>query len=154
MKKVKDVMVKKVFTLRPDDTIMDAIKLFSEKEITGAPVVRDRKAIGVVSDTDIVKMINIYGEIHLSSESVFGLVLSVLKTKDEFRGIRKGLEETTKIKVEDVMSEKLVTVNQDDRLVKAIRMIDEHDVTRLPVVDDEGNLVGILCRGDIIKALA
>lgn len=151
--KIKEFMVKKVYTLKPEDTVLDAIELLANKEISGAPVVKEGKVKGIISDTDLIKVINVYGKIHAPSKTTFGLVLSVLKGKGILEGIKEGVKKLKEAKVKEIMSKKLVTINQEEDLSKAVRLFDRHDITRIPVVDKKGKLVGIVCRGEIIKAL-
>jgi len=57
---VKDVMVKEVVTLKPEDTIREASKKFAENNISGAPVVNNEKnVVGILSEADILKMLEV-----------------------------------------------------------------------------------------------
>ena len=63
--------------------------------------------------------------------------------------IHKALGQT----VEEVMSEKLITVEPDRALKEAARLMHEKEIRRLPVVDEQGQVIGILTRGDIVQAM-
>jgi len=56
--------------------------------------------------------------------------------------------------VKDVMSKNAVTISPDDSISDAARLMRKHDFNRLPVVDSEGKLVGIITRQDIISVFA
>jgi len=55
--------------------------------------------------------------------------------------------------VADVMSSQVFTIGPDESLFKAARLLDRHGIKPLPVVDDEGYLLGILSRGDLVRAM-
>lgn len=152
--KVKDFMVRKVYTLNPDDSVLDVIELFSDKGISGAPVIKDGRVDGMVSERDVIKTINVYGKIQTPSEASLGFILSILKSKGEFKGVKRGLKELKDVKVKEIMSKEVITVREDEDFNKVVRLIDKYDVNRVPVLNEEGKLVGIVCRADIIKSLA
>jgi CBS domain-containing protein len=58
MLRLRDFMTRNVLVLQPDDTLRDAIDLFSGNHITGAPVVEDGSVVGVVSFADVVDVIS------------------------------------------------------------------------------------------------
>jgi CBS domain-containing protein len=73
------------------------------------------------------------------------------------RQIALALEETpdlTQRSVEDLMTEDPVTVTEDTDLFDAVRSLAEHDIRRVPVVDDEGTLAGILSLDDAMVVLS
>ena len=59
MKKVENFMNKRVVFFSPEDSIFDVAKIFSKRSISGAPVVRNKKVIGVISESDIVKFMSL-----------------------------------------------------------------------------------------------
>jgi CBS domain-containing protein len=56
--------------------------------------------------------------------------------------------------VGDVMTKDVVTIRPDDSIWEAASLIDRHGVRRLPVVDDEDYVVGILARSDLVRCMA
>ncbi|MFH7880598.1 MAG: CBS domain-containing protein [Candidatus Aenigmatarchaeota archaeon] len=58
-----------------------------------------------------------------------------------------------KLKVKDLMTKKVFYVRPEDTIEEAARIMSEKDVKRLPVIDENNNLVGIISRSDILKAL-
>jgi len=71
----------------------------------------------------------------------------VKKIPDEINTLFEGY-------VKDVMSKNTVTISPDDSISDAARLMRKHDFNRLPVVDSEGKLVGIIARQDIIGVFA
>ena len=133
--KVKDAMTKDVVTISPDDTLDVVIDVFSGKDISGAPVVKDGRMVGVLSESDILRRVGLRD-------------LVSLKISDE------KLKEIQNLRVSDVMSRTIYYAREDDDISIAIKMMNEKDINRLPVTDGKNNLVGILTRGDVMRVFA
>jgi CBS domain-containing protein len=127
--RVKDVMTKNVKFLKENDTLKDAVELFSKNKISGAPVVSKNKPVGVISESDILKIV---GEDN------------ILNIKDV------EILKTTKVK--DVMNKPIV-VKHEDTLEYVINLMNKHDINRLPVINEKGKLVGIVARADVMKGM-
>jgi CBS domain-containing protein len=136
--RVSDVMTHLVVTLRPADTIPKARQQLLSNRISGAPVVEEGKLVGVVSETDLVR---------LYASPAFGD--SLLTPSRE--GPRGEFHVTT---VGDVMSRNVVSIGQEESVWRAASLIDRYGVRRLPVVDVEGYVVGVLARSDLVRAMA
>lgn len=161
MKKVKDYMSRRVAYVTPYDTIFKAAKIFSKREISGAPVVKsstNKEIIGVISESDIVKFMGI-GLCNLKSVlgdiSQFSIWLMFAQFislgKDQIK-IKKSMEKLSKIEVKDVMSKRVVSVSPETSVFEAAQMMENRHINRLPVVKDK-KLVGIIARADLIRAL-
>ncbi len=154
MKKVRDFMNTEVICFSPDDSIFKVAKVFSEKNISGAPVVEKGKVVGIISISDIVKFLGmklINAEVS-QIPSLSLLLLNFIKTGKEFLGFKKEMERISKTKIKDVMSKKVISIHPDASLVEAACLMEKHDVNRLPVIEND-KLVGIIARADLIKAL-
>jgi len=130
---VSDMMVKNVFKVKSDDTLSYVVRLFAEKGISGAPVMHDDTFVGNISETDILKVIGVKDLLSIGS---------------------LGLKRLGEIKVDQVMNKNPVTISQYARLSDAVDLMNKHDVTRLPVLDERRNVVGILTRSDIIRGIS
>ena len=64
--------------------------------------------------------------------------------------MNSAIERLLGLRVSDVMSSNVVQVNQDDRMSEAAAILDRHDVSGAPVVDDQGRCVGILSSSDFV----
>ena len=139
---VKEVMTTTVVTVRRDADLHEAARLLSEHRISGMPVVDDtNRVIGVISEADI-------------------LTLAGMKREHTFRDILRNIlgepvpaREAGGSKVENVMSFPPITSKVDDSVADVAKILDERRIKRLPVVDDQGVLVGIISRADIVRAI-
>jgi len=152
--KVKDIMTRDVITFQPDKTLHYALETFTKKDISGAPVVEDGKLIGLITELDIIKVLDIYmPKIHFTSVPQFFLVLAGLKSKRKTTELKKKIMAASKLRVDDFMTKQPVVIDKKADIMEAARLIDTYKVNRLPVIEDE-KVVGILTRNDIIRAVA
>ncbi|MEM5805214.1 MAG: CBS domain-containing protein [Candidatus Aenigmatarchaeota archaeon] len=153
MKKVKDYMHKKIICFKPEDSIFKVAKVLSKKHISGAPVVKNKKVIGMISETDIIKFlhINLPGndtlthEPHILSLLLMNLIRDRLKFKQEVKKI-------SKVKVKDFMTKLVISISPEASLLEAAELMEKYDITRLPVIEN-GKLKGIISKSDLIRAL-
>ncbi len=132
--KVSDVMSKQVKTISPDDNLRNALDILSEYMITGIPVIKEGKLVGIVSEADIIKVMDIRKII--DSE------------KDEI-----NVSELEKIKISEIMSKDVITINKKELISDASELMYRHHFNRLPVVSDKGRLIGIVTKEDIIRGI-
>ncbi len=138
---VRDVMTKRVVTAKKNTEIKEVAGLLSENRISGMPVVDDNgKVIGVVSEADI-------------------LVAAGIKRENRLKDILRYLSGETVTPVKkgttagEVMTSPVITIGPDADIREAARIIDKKRIKRLPVVDSEGRLLGIISRADIIRVI-
>jgi CBS-domain-containing membrane protein len=98
-------------------------------------VVEGKKPVGMVSESDIMKFV--------SKKDMISLI-----EHDD-----KALKDKASLKAKNIMTKKLVTVKSTDSLTSVIKLLDEKDINRLPVVDD-GKLVGIITRADVVSVVS
>ncbi len=138
---VKDIMTTNVVSVKRIADLHEAARLLSENRISGMPVVDDNnRVIGVVSEADVLTLAG------MKKEHTFKDVLRNLL--GEPLPVRSGGN-----KVGDVMSFPPITSKADDEVVEAAKILDERRIKRLPVVDKEGKLLGIVSRADIVRAI-
>jgi CBS domain-containing protein len=154
MKKVRDIMNPKAFCFSPDDTVFKVAKILSEKNISGAPVVESEKVIGMVSMSDIVRFMRTKLKIGSSHDlpSLSLLVLDIFKTGKDYMDLKEEIQEASNIKIRNIMSKKVVSIDPEASIFDAANLIENNDVNRLPVIES-GKLIGIVARADIIRAL-
>jgi CBS domain-containing protein len=144
----RDIMQTDVITIGPDATVRELADLLAEHEISGVPVVDAEGAlVGIVTEGDVILQ---DAELHFPHyvqflDSVIYLE-SVRKFEERFR-------KTFGNKVADVMSTEVFTVAPGSTIHELTTLMADNKVNRLPVVED-GNLVGIITRGDIVRAIA
>lgn len=150
MKLASQVMNPNVISVRPEDSIEDAIKIMTGKKVSGLPVVdADSKVVGVLSDRDIIGYSEKVMAVPLFDYT--GWLLQYSELPQDV--VSKNAEKFSKTKVEDVMSKKVVTVREDSEWFEIINLIRKHSINRIPVVDGNGKLKGIITRTDIINNL-
>ncbi|KAG6421883.1 hypothetical protein SASPL_118442 [Salvia splendens] len=135
--------------VKPTTTVDEALDFLVEKRITGFPVINDDwKLVGVVSDYDLLALDSISGG-GQHETSMFPDVDSSWKT---FNEIQKLLSKTNGKVISDVMTPAPLVVRENTNLEDAVRILLVTKFRRLPVVDGEGKLVGIITRGNIVRA--
>ena len=120
--KCNEIMTEDPICCLPGDTVDQAAQLMKDEDIGPIPVVADhetRRLLGIVTDRDLT-----------------------VKVVAEARQIAA-------VKVEEVMTRNPVTCHGDDDLQKAIDAMERHQVRRIPVVDDNNQIVGIISQADI-----
>ncbi len=151
---VRAAMTKKVITLKPHDTLEDAVRKFVRHRISGAPVIDEKNhVVGVVSESDIISAIDAYNpKIHYDSDTSFAVILAVLKRKEQFEAVKQEIIGSQKVLVEDFMEKNIITIEPEKSISEAARIMTRNKVKRLPVVKNK-KLVGVISRADIIRAL-
>jgi CBS domain-containing protein len=119
--KVRDAMTQHPRTLAPDATIVEAARAMRDEDAGIMPVVEGDRLEGVITDRDIV-----------------------------VRTVADG-KNPEEIRVRDVMSERLVTIDPDQDIDEAMRLMAEHQVRRLPVCEEDGRIVGVLAQADVAR---
>jgi CBS domain-containing protein len=117
-KSVKDAMTSALATATPSQSLTEAARLMKQEDVGSVPVVDGPRVVGVLTDRDIV-----------------------------VRAVAEGRNPQT-MQVGEIASPNLVTVRPDDDLDDALRLMAQHQVRRLPVVED-GHLVGVLAQADV-----
>ena len=118
---IRDVMTSNPCTIDADKSVAYAAKMMREEDVGLAPIVEGERLVGMLTDRDIT-------------------VRVVAEGKD-----------AGQVKAGDVASSQLVTVNPQQDLDDALRMMAKHQIRRLPVVEGDGKLVGVVAQADIAR---
>ncbi|XP_058777995.1 CBS domain-containing protein CBSX1, chloroplastic-like [Vicia villosa] len=149
---VGDFMTKKdeLQVVKPTTTVDEALDSLVEHRITGFPVIDDNwKLVGVVSDYDLLALDSISGHGKTDNNSMFPEVDSTWKT---FNEVQRLLSKTNGKVIGELMTTAPMVVRETTNLEDAARLLLETKFRRLPVVDAEGRLVGIITRGNVVRA--
>jgi CBS domain-containing protein len=119
--RVEDVMTMGVETVAPDDTIQQAAMKMEELDVGPLPVVEDDLVIGILTDRDIA-----------------------------IRAVAQGCDPTVTT-VRDTMTPDLVCCFNDEDVEDAVHRMQQHEVRRLPVLDRENHLVGMVALADLAR---
>ncbi len=141
--KVKDFMIQDVVSIKPDATIKELLKLLTNHHIGGVPVVDNQnKLIGIVSDGDIIRYLA------PKEGSVLDFIYDIFV--EEGKTEQEVLTEKINTTVGKLMHKQhIYTVKEEDTFEKAIQILSQHHFKKIPVLDLEGKVTGIISRGDI-----
>ncbi|MDB9314147.1 CBS domain-containing protein [Spirulina sp. CS-785/01] len=146
---VADYMTSTPFTVTPKTLLKEAVRLLSEHHITGLPVVDDDGTlVGVISDSDLM-----WQETGPDRPPYIMFLDSVIFLQNPAR-YEKELHKALGQTVGEVMTDRPIAVSPDRPLPEAARLMHEKGVRRLPVVDENKQVLGIITHGDIIRAMA
>ncbi len=118
-KTVREAMTSKPCSIDAGKDVSYAAKMMRDEDVGIAPIVEGDQLVGVLTDRDIAVKV-----------------------------VAEGKDPAT-TRVRDVMSTNLVTVDPDQDLDEAMRLMAQHQVRRLPVVEEDGKLVGMLAQADV-----
>ena len=120
-KTIREAMTSNPKTVSSDQSVVDAARIMKEEDAGIVPIVDGEKLVGVLTDRDIA-------------------IKVVAEGKDP-----------QSVKVTELASHDLVTVDPQQDLDEALRLMARHQVRRLPVVEEDGRLVGILAQADVAR---
>ena len=126
---VGERMSRPVISVSPDTPINDALAMFKKEHIRRTPVIKDGKLIGIVSERDL-----------LNAAPSSATTLSVWEMNYLI----------SKVKVKDVMSKKVISVNKDTPIEEAARIMADKKIGGMPVLDRD-KVVGMITETDLFK---
>jgi CBS domain-containing protein/PII-like signaling protein len=141
---VGDVMTRGPDFVTPETPVVAVVQTLLERDHTVLPVIdAERRVVGVVGDRDLL------------SAGVTSASLSLHKAADAetVNGLVRALA-TGGRTVREIMTAPAVTIREDERLERAARVLHDRRLKRLPVVDADGRLVGVLARLDVLASIA
>src|ERR1044071_1439794 len=118
---IRDLMTSNPRTLESGSSVVEAARLMRDEDAGIVPIVEGDRLVGTVTDRDVAGPVVAEG---------------------------KSPESTT---VGEISSRELVTVDPQQDLDEALRLMARHQVRRLPVVEEDGKLVGIVAQADVAK---
>jgi CBS domain-containing protein len=145
-KMARDIMTKSVATVRENETLHDALMLLTENRLTALPVVDAAgRCLGMISQSDVIAVAREadaenqeMGSDHPMADVLFG---------------RVSLDEVTNERIDDIMTEGVVTAAPTDLITSIADKMLSEKVHHLPVCDEDGCLLGIISTMDILAAL-
>lgn len=147
---VKDIMTTDPVSVSPDTTVLEVLKIFTERKFNGLPVVDSEKnLIGLVTEYNLITAESL---LHLPTlEKISKTASSPLK---DLEYLSEQVKKTATLTVGEVMEKNPLTLLYDDTFEKALEMLNQHHrVNPIPVVDKENKLVGVVSRYDLLKLL-
>jgi CBS domain-containing protein len=136
---VRDVMTADVVSVREDTPYRTIVEILADRKVSAVPVVDESQHVtGVVSEADLLHKIEFSGD--ETERHLF-----------ERRSRRTARTKAHGDLAATLMTSPAITIQPDTSLVEAAKLMDAEQVKRLPVVDGEGRLVGIVSRRDLLK---
>jgi CBS domain-containing protein len=151
--KVKDVMNPGVVFCKPDDTVREVAKILKENSISGIPVLEGEKLVGIISEGDLLKLLIIPEKGELWLPSPFEVIEVPIREILGWEETKKMLSDVGSTKIKEIMTTEVYTISSEASVEEASEHMVRHRINRLPVIED-GHVVGIITRGDIIEGLA
>ena len=143
MKKVEEFMTRDVIAVAPETTIHRAAELLADHGISGLPVVDEQGAVvGILSEGDLIVR-----QRPRPRPSFWRLFFQ------DGERLAREYQKAAGTTVAEVMTTTLIVIRPDAPIEAAAALLDGHKIRRLPVME-EGRLVGIVSRGDLVKTLA
>jgi CBS domain-containing protein len=137
---VKDVMTTHVIAVRMNAPFKDMAARLREQRISAFPVLDgDNRVVGVVSEADLLTK-------EALEYSDPGLVGGLLHHREQVKAAG--------VTAEDLMTKPAVTIGKDELVSRAARLMYDRKVKRLPVVDEDGRLLGIVSRADVLSVFS
>jgi CBS domain-containing protein len=121
--KVREVMADQPRCVTPETPVSEAARLMKSEDVGSLPILEGERVTGVVTDRDIV-------------------IRAVAEEKDP-----RGMP------VRDIASRDLVTIDQDQDLSEALKLMASYQVRRIPVVDRDDRLVGVIAQADVAREM-
>jgi CBS domain-containing protein len=121
VKDIREVMTSNPRTIEPDKPVADAAKLMRDEDVGLAPVVEGDRLVGTLTDRDIA-----------------------------IRVVAEG-KDPASTSVREVASTDVVTVSPEQDLDEALSLMAQHQVRRVPVVEQDGRLVGVVAQADVAR---
>ncbi|HEY3527189.1 MAG TPA: CBS domain-containing protein [Nitrososphaeraceae archaeon] len=154
---VKEYMIEKVLTVRPDEPLHMVLLLMTRGNVSRIVVTRDKRPVGMVTGRDLLPVSTLFGpplfgdETHDGDQAAIETGATSPQRKEQMF-IPSGIR--TYFVAKDVMKFDPITISQDSDLADATQIMAMNRISGLPVVDSDGNLVGIITKTDIVKAIA
>lgn len=129
---VKNWMKSPVITLDINDSMADAMKLLDTHNIHMLPVLENIKIVGIITDRDLKK-----------AEAAIATTVETYEPKKYF----------SEMKIRSLMPTDVVSIPLDNTVEEAAEILSENKISGAPVIDDSGDLVGVITKTDIFEVL-
>jgi len=138
----KDIMTRKVISVEKDDTLKRVSELMARNAISGVPVVKkDKRVAGVISERDFLSRMGAK-----NSKTFMGVISECLKGKGCVAAPVRAQ------RARDIMTSPAITVGEETTVDEIANVFVEKNINRVPVVNGDGYLTGIVSRADIVRA--
>ncbi len=145
--KVADIMTHEVVSVRSDMRVGQIARVFREHQLSGLPVISEEgELMGIITELDMVKR---HARPQMPTFLPLLGVFVPLRTKE----YRESLRRITAVLAQDIMTTPVNTISPDASVEDAATVMVSNRSNPLPVVDDSGQMVGIISRTDILSVI-
>jgi len=146
--KAADVMVSNVITVPPEASVLDVAKILVTNRISAVPVLDEPgRLIGIVSEGDLMR------RAELGTEHRRSWWLAMFSNKDK-QALAVEFMKSHSQNVADVMTRDVITAAPDTPLREIAGLLEKNHIKRVPIMDENGKVLGIVSRANLIQALA
>jgi len=143
--KVSEIMSKDVVSVKPDENAKDVLALLSKMQISGLPVINEQnKLVGMFTEKEVLAAI----------------LPSYVERVGRFmyhenpKAIKYKVSQLSNAKVKNIMRREVATIAEDATLCEVARVMLTQKIRRLPVLNKENKVIGIVAREDVIKGFS
>lgn len=148
----KEIMTAAVVSIEGQQTLQEALAIMAKYGISGLPVTgTDGVLVGIISNTDIINYAQKENVVPLFDLS--GWISPHAEIKD-LTSIKRGIDLLAQTAVSRLMKRKVHTACEDTAMIAIARLMSRYQVNRVPIVDANGRLLGIVTRNDLVKSFA
>ncbi len=145
---VQEIMTTSVITVTTEDNVEKCSRLLLDNNISGLPVLNeDGELVGIVTEGDLIRRAS-----RIKAPGYLEILGGIIYLGNPQKFV-KEIQTAMSFKCGDLMSRDVITVFPEDNLEEATTLMLENNVARLPVVDENNKLVGIVSRRDIMNNL-
>jgi CBS domain-containing protein len=146
--KASDVMVANVISVPPNASVREVARVLLSNQISAVPVLDELgRLIGIVSEGDLMR------RAELDTEHRRSWWLRIFSNKDK-EALAMEFMKSHSQNVADVMTRDVITAAPDTPLREIAAVLEKNHIKRVPIVDEEGKVIGIVSRANLIQALA
>jgi len=146
--RVRDIMTTPVVRVHPDTKVRDCVRIMVEQKVDGLPIVDDQnRVVGILTFADLLRK----GRRQHPRALDFFLYLTVVDDQDE--AVRERLAHLVEQPASQVCTHNVIACGPDDDPFEVAGLMVDYRIKRVPVLSEHGTLIGIISRGDVIRAI-
>jgi len=146
--KASDIMTHEVLTVRPDTSVREIARLLNRSDISGVPVVDETEAVvGIITELDLILR-----NARLHFPTYIRILDNIIYLQDP-RRYREELRRSLGTTAEEIMTREVISATPDTDVEDIATLMVEKRINPIPILE-EGRLVGIISRADILRLMA
>ncbi len=149
----EDIMTSPTITIGKDKNVKEALNLLADNNISGVPVTDENdELIGIISGADIMRYSQQKKMIPFSNTSLW--VAPLGGSDEDLQVIRSGYENLYRTLIEQIMTKKVYSAAKDTPISELAQLMNKHNINRIPIVDPDNKVIGIVTRNDLVQYMA